>query len=247
MTRKNSGVSAPRASASPETAPAFHALGVVTADGGLTIPPAVLDRMAADALAANREQLASYAPLIVEIENSEGAAKSDAAARLAAAVISRTAYKRPADEVMDIIRKRGGVDPAFRERLGEVHAKLAAFNDKTERELDAKYGPALRLVPPVQPSTPCPAWCDVEHDSAALDGDRSYHHSPTVWSGPAGLYVDVRDDGTASLALSLGSDPELLDLDEVDALIASLTEHRALLAAVSPAAPGSQHTAGGAA
>jgi hypothetical protein len=257
LTRKNSGVSATGASTSRESAPARPALGVVTADGGLTIPPAVLDRMAADALLANRERLASYAPLIAEIENSEGAAKSAAAARLAVAVTSRTAYKRPADEVMDLIRERGGVDADFRRRLDVAHAGIAALNDRTERELAAKYGPKLWLAPPtvpVQPATPCPSWCVAEHQD---DDPDTTHHGDLQWYGPLGFWLHQKTDGVTAIRMELetGMESEMLDAEQAEQLAVRLGDALRTYAAavrselpVAPYAPqSSQFPAGGAA
>jgi hypothetical protein len=225
LTRNNSGVSAPRASASPESAPAFRALGVVTADGGLTIPPAVLDRMAAEQRATNRARYVALGTRAAQIDTLPEPERSYAAAELAVA-----ACTRPADEVMNRIRERGGVDPGFWQRLDEAHAKIAASNDQAERELTAKHGPALRLVPPpgpVQPATPCPSWCVVgdSHETGDL-----YHFGDSKQAGPVSHYLDIDDDGAPNVAIGFGCDPEHLDLDEVDALIAGLTARRAELA-----------------
>jgi hypothetical protein len=257
LTRNNSGVSASRASASPESAPAFPALGVVTADGGTTTPPVVLDRMATDALAANRARLESYAPLVAEIEATEGLAKSAAAARLALAASTRTpapvAYQSPVDEAMAVVRERGGLDAGTLQRLAKAQAGIAALADQAERDAAVAEGagrPRLRLVPPpgpVQAATPCPPWCDVQHDDP---GDR-FHYSAFHRGGSVDVNLDIDDDGALTLHMRTGSaDGDDLILSEVDELIAVLTQLRATFAdtlATRPAAISVQRTSGGAA
>jgi hypothetical protein len=199
----------------------------VTADGGLTIPPAVLDRMAADALLANRERLASYAPLIAEIDTLPEPERGYAAAEFAVAVLA------PAGTGSDTLR-----------RMDEAIEACAAARTP---EVPARGG--LRLVPPpgpVQPATPCPPWCVVEHQDAS---DR-FHFDRSDVAGPVSYGVEVGQDDIPSVMISFGSDPEHLDLDEVDALIAGLIERRSVLAAlVAERAPLSisQRPTGGAA
>jgi hypothetical protein len=227
LTRKNSGVSASRASTSRESAPQRPALGVVTANGGLTIPPAVLDRMAADALATNRARLQSYLPLIAEIENSDGAAKSEAAARLAVAVTTRTAI------------------PARREAP-------VALN--TTKPAGRRRG--LHLAPPpapVQPATPCPQWCAAEHQD---DDPDTTHHGDLQWYGPLGFWL-YQTDGVTSIRMELetGMEFEMLDADAAEQLAVRLGDALRTYAAtvrselpVAPYAPqSSRFSIGGAA
>ncbi len=90
----------------------------------------------------------------------------------------------------------------------------------------------LRVVPPlgpVQPATPCPAFCAAQHD----DPTDQCHYSKPAPVGPIDVSVTISGHGLASLALSTGNEPEYLDLDETDRLIAVLQRHRAILAEVA--------------
>jgi hypothetical protein len=209
------------------TPPAFPALGVVTADGGTTIPAPVLDRMASTALAANRARLESYAPLVAEIETSEGLAKSHAAARLALAVTTRTAI------------------PARREAP-------VALN--TTKPAGRRRG--LHLAPPpapVQPATPCPQWCAAEHQD---DDPDTTHHGDLQWYGPLGFWL-YQTDGVTSIRMELetGMEFEMLDADAAEQLGQRLADALRMYAAAARAellagpygSPVSQFPTGGAA
>lgn len=82
---------------------------------------------------------------------------------------------------------------------------------------------------PTAPATPCPPWCVTLHEDPA---DR-FHYSEFAWVGSVGVDVEISDDGAPGVGVSLGHEPQFLDLTDVDALIAALTVKRALLADLS--------------
>lgn len=89
----------------------------------------------------------------------------------------------------------------------------------------------LHAVPPIvsPTATPCPPWCVIDHTDWREDGD--YHYSAPTTAGPVDLNLDIDSTDTATIALRTPVGPgENLDLDEVDALIARLTELRPVLA-----------------
>lgn len=102
----------------------------------------------------------------------------------------------------------------------------------------------LHAIPAPDP-TPCVSWCVLGHDDPNEAGD--YHHGATVYSGPVSTCLDLDSTDTATVDLQLpGGAGEKLDLDEVDNLIARLTELRPVLAETL-AERAALHTAGGAA
>lgn len=82
---------------------------------------------------------------------------------------------------------------------------------------------------PVQPATKCPPWCATAH----VEADDRFHYSKFDWIGDVGVDVEISQDDTPHVGLSLGCDPRLLDLADVDDLIKALTEKRAVLAELS--------------
>jgi hypothetical protein len=200
----------------------------VTADGGLTVPPAVLDRMAAQARAANRARLAALGTRAAQIDALPEPERDYAKAEFAIALLA------PASVESDTQR-----------RMNEATGRLAAGRTP---EAPARGG--LRLVPPPgpeQPATPCPSWCTVGdcHETGDL-----YHFSDSEQAGPVAHRLDIDDDGVPNVSIDLGTDPEHLDLDELDKLIEGLTVRRAELAELLAGpygSPVSQFPAGGAA
>lgn len=81
----------------------------------------------------------------------------------------------------------------------------------------------------VKPATPCPPWCATPHE----DADDRFHYSDFDWIGNVGVDVETGQDDTPSVGLSLGHDPQHLDLAEVDALIKRLQAKRDLLAGLA--------------
>lgn len=80
-----------------------------------------------------------------------------------------------------------------------------------------------------QAAAPCPPWCVTLHEDPA---DR-FHYSEFAWVGSVGVDVEIGEDNTASVGVSLGCDPQHLGLADVDDLIAQLAAKRALLAELS--------------
>jgi hypothetical protein len=106
---------------------------------------------------------------------------------------------------------------------------IAALAGRDERDT-ATRKPKLRLVPPpgpVEPATPCPSWCDVEHE----DADDRFHYGEMRRFAGFFACLDIDDHDTLTLEVSADR-PERanLDLPEVDELIAGLTRARAELA-----------------
>ena len=82
---------------------------------------------------------------------------------------------------------------------------------------------------PETASTPCPPWCVIDHTDWREDGD--YHFGEGITAGPVWMTLDINSADTVSIEINLpGGASEKLDLDEVDALIARLTELRPVLA-----------------
>jgi len=81
----------------------------------------------------------------------------------------------------------------------------------------------------VTPATPCPPFCTTPHE----DPEGRFHYSDFAWTGNVGVNVEISDTGKPSVGVSLGHDPQHLDLAEVDALIKRLQEKRDLLAGLA--------------
>ena len=109
---------------------------------------------------------------------------------------------------------------------------MAALGAMTATALAADRAHTDTLVPLAEDeshATPCPPWCVIDHTDWHEDGD--YHFGEGYTAGPVWMTLDINSADTVSIEINLpGGASEKLDLDEVDALIARLTELRPVLA-----------------
>lgn len=107
-------------------------------------------------------------------------------------------------------------------RAAEQAARLDTMPDGPDKTLAA----ALFAIDVAT----CPLFCTNDHTDTDHGPGPDVHESTSLHTGPVAHHVHVSLKRGAVLALALAGGPEYLDLDELDALLANLNLHRAMLA-----------------
>lgn len=118
---------------------------------------------------------------------------------------------------------------ANRDRLRRAAEQAAHLADMPDGP--AKTAATLQFALDVHT---CPLFCTNPHTKDdRFDPGPGIHESSSLRTGPLSHWLHVSDERGATLAVEMGGEPEYLDLDELDTLLANLALHRAMLAATT--------------